>query len=157
MPANPPGPTAFPWPPALLLAAVAGAMTLGRMYSLEWPGIDDVPARVIGIGLIAVGIALFVWAAHTLSRHKTTIIPTKPADALVTDGPFRFRRNPIYLADVLILIGVAILTQNLWFAILGAAFAVLVTWLAILPEERHLEARFGDAYRDYISATRRWI
>ena len=157
MAAIPEGPSPFPWPPALLLAAVAGAFVLGRAVPLAWPGIDDLPARVVGALLILGGVGIFVWAARTLASHNTTIIPTKAADNLVTGGPFRWRRNPIYLADVLILLGVAILTRNIWFAILSLVFAALVTWLAILPEERHLEARFGDAYRDYKAKTRRWI
>ncbi len=69
----------------------------------------------------------------------------------------RIRRNPIYIADVLMLLGVAELTKNVWFAIFAVAFVPLVTWLAILPEERHLEDRFGDTYRAYKASTRRWF
>jgi protein-S-isoprenylcysteine O-methyltransferase Ste14 len=112
---------------------------------------------MIGLGLGVAGIALLAWAAMTLRRHRTTILPNKGADALVTDGPFRFRRNPIYLADVLILLGLAELTKNFWLVLGAIVFAILVTWLAILPEERHLLKKFGDAYADYKSRTRRWI
>jgi protein-S-isoprenylcysteine O-methyltransferase Ste14 len=150
-------PTRFPWPPALLAAVVVAAVTLGTLAPLPWPGEDDPAARWIGRGLGVAGVALLLWAALTLRRHRTTILPDKAATALVTDGPFRFRRNPIYLADVLILAGVAELTKNIWFAILAFLFALLVTWLAILPEERHLEQRFGEAYRAYKARTRRWI
>lgn len=150
-------PTAMPWPPLLLVALIVAAWALGRLQPLPWPGLDDQPARLIGLGLGAAGIALLAWAALTLRRHRTTILPNKGADALVTDGPFRFRRNPIYLADVLILLGLAELTKNVWLVLAALLFAVLVTWLAILPEERHLEDRFGEAYRDYKARTRRWI
>ena len=57
----------------------------------------------------------------------------------------------------MILLGLAEVTKNIWFAILAPLFAILVTWLAIIPEERHLEARFGDAYRSYKERSRRWI
>jgi len=150
-------PTAFPWPPVLLVGAFVLAWLLGRTHPLVWPGIDDRAARVIGIGVGVLGIALFAWGAWTFHRHRTTILPNQRADALVTDGPFRFRRNPIYVADVMLLLGTAELTKNIWFVIAAALFVPLVTWLAILPEERHLEARFGDAYRDYKARTRRWI
>lgn len=150
-------PSAFPWPPVLLLAAIVLAVLLGRYYPLPWPGVDDLPARAIGLTTVLVGVALFAWGAWTLHRHHTTILPNHGVDALVTDGPFRFRRNPLYIADVLVLVGAAVLATNLWLLIAALAFAVLVTWLAILPEERHLEARFGDAYRDYKAKTRRWI
>ena len=150
-------PTAFPWPPVLLAGALAFAWLFGRAMPLTWPGADDTPARVIGIGLGAAGVALMTWAAFTFRRHHTTILPNKGADALVTDGPFHYRRNPIYSADVLIFLGLAEVTKNIWFGAAGLVFAGLVTWLAIIPEERHLEAKFGDAYRDYKAKTRRWI
>jgi protein-S-isoprenylcysteine O-methyltransferase Ste14 len=150
-------PTIFPWPPVLLLASALAAWLLGRVAPLAWPGQDDTPARIIGIGFGLAGLALMAWAGVTLRRHRTTILPHARVERLVTDGPFRYRRNPIYLADVMLLLAAAELTKNIWFVILAPFFAALVTWLAILPEERHLEARFGEAYRAYKASTRRWI
>jgi protein-S-isoprenylcysteine O-methyltransferase Ste14 len=150
-------PSAFPWPPVLLVGILAAAWALGWAYPLAWPGIDDAPARAVGIGIGIAGLLLFAWAAMTLRRHRTTILPDKGADHLVTDGPFRFRRNPIYIAHVMILLSIAELTKNIWFVLLALVYAVLVTWLAIIPEERHLEARFGDDFRAYKATTRRWI
>ncbi|MGQ0671741.1 MAG: methyltransferase family protein [Hyphomicrobium sp.] len=153
---NPP-PTRVPWPPLLLVAVFAGSWLLGRTVPLAWPGVDDPAARAVGLFLGALGFALIAWAAVTFRRHGTTILPNSSAAVLVTDGPFRWRRNPIYLGDVLIFLGIAEVTKNVWFVGGAAVFAILVTWLAILPEERHLETRFGDAYRDYRNRTRRWI
>lgn len=147
----------FPWPPVLLAATVAAALIAGRVWPLPWPGLDDLPAHVIGLTLGLGGVALAVWAIATLRRHDTTAMPHAGTTTLVTSGPFAYRRNPIYLADCLILLGAAELTKNIWFVVFAAAFAVLVTWLAILPEERHLEERFGRDYLDYKSRTRRWI
>ncbi len=81
----------------------------------------------------------------------------KSADRLVTEGPFRFRRNPIYMGEVLVFLGLAELTHNIWFAIIAPLFAIAIQRLAILPEERHLEERFGQAYLDYKERTRRWF
>ena len=150
-------PSLFPWPPVLLILVIAGAWGLQRFVPLSWPGTDDLTARIIGIGLGVAGIGLLVWSALTLRRARTTILPHAGASALVTDGPYRFRRNPIYLADMLILLGLAEMTKNVWLVLLTPVFGLLVTWLAILPEERHLEARFGDAYRVYKERTRRLI
>jgi protein-S-isoprenylcysteine O-methyltransferase Ste14 len=150
-------PTTLPWPPLLLVAVVVGAWIAGVLYPLSWPGIDDLGARILGYGLGAAGVALMVWALMTLSRAGTTFEPNKGADRLVTDGPFAWRRNPIYLGHVLILLGLAQVTYNVWFAILAPVYALAVFWLAILPEERHLEERFGDAYRAYKERTRRWL
>lgn len=150
-------PSRVPWPPILLAATIACAIALDHAVALPWPGMDDFATRLIGRGLGLAGIALFGWSVWTLRRHGTTVLPDKAADVLVTDGPFRIRRNPIYLSNILVLLGVAELTKNIWFVILAAAYALLVTWLAIVPEERHLEARFGDDYRDYKARTRRLI
>lgn len=150
-------PSQVPWPPVLLGLTVIAAILLGRAFPLTWPGLDDWPARVVGIGFGLAGFALIVWAALTLRRHRTTVMPHQGADTLVTDGPFAFRRNPIYLGDALIFLSIAELTKNIWFAILVPVFMIAVTWLAILPEERHLTARFGDAYRAYKARTRRWL
>lgn len=150
-------PATHPWPPILLAAIAVAAVGFGTLAPLPWPGIHDTAGHIAGLSLGIAGLALFAWAAWTLRRHGTTILPDKPADILVTDGPFRSRRNPIYVAHVLILLGVAELTQNIWFVIFAVLYIPLVTWLAVLPEERHLEARFGEDYRAYKARTRRWI
>jgi protein-S-isoprenylcysteine O-methyltransferase Ste14 len=139
----------------LLAAVLAVGWLAGRLYPLPWPGIDDRTARLVGYSLGAAGIALMAWALVTLYRAGTTVRPDQGADRLVTDGPFRWRRNPIYLADMLILLGLSQLTLNIWLAILTPVFAIAVLKLAIEPEERHLEERFGEAYLDYKERTRR--
>lgn len=150
-------PSHIPWPPILLVLVVAAAIMLARVYPLPWPGLDDVYARFVGLGIGLVGFALIVWAAVTMWRHKTTVLPNRGVNELVTEGPFRWRRNPIYLGDAMVLLGVAEMSKNIWFAILVPLFVLLVTWLAILPEERHLEAKFGERWRAYRDRTRRWI
>jgi len=150
-------PSRIPWPPLLLIGVIVAAVVLGRVWPMPWPGLDDWPARAVGLGLGATGVVLLACAILTLRRHGTTVLPDVGATALVTSGPYRRFRNPIYLADCLILFGVAEITKNIWFVIGVAVFAVLVTLLAILPEERHLERRFGEAYLDYKAKTRRWL
>ena len=150
-------PSSIPWPPLLLVVAVLAGLGLGRVSPLPWPGLDDTAARFVGFGLGLAGLALIIWAAMTLWRHKTTVLPNKGVSELVTDGPFRFRRNPIYIGDALIMLGIAEISKNVWLVILVPVFLALVTWLAILPEERHLEAKFGERWRAYRDRTRRLI
>jgi protein-S-isoprenylcysteine O-methyltransferase Ste14 len=150
-------PAAVPWPPILIGAVLAGGMLLGRLYPLAWPGMDDLPARIIGYGIGGAGIALMVWGFLSLLRGGTTVLPNRRADQLVTEGAFRFRRNPIYMGEVLVFLGLAELTHNIWFAILAPPLAIALYGLAIRPEERHLETRFGQAYLDYKERTRRWF
>lgn len=150
-------PTSLPWPPILLVIVVAAAVLLGQTWPLPWPGLADLPARVVGVCFGAAGIVLLTAAILTLRRHGTTVQPNAGATILVTTGPFGFFRNPIYLGDALILFGLAEITTNIWFVIGALVFGLMVTWFAIIPEERHLERRFGQAYLDYKAKTRRWL
>ena len=150
-------PSAFPWPPVLLVGVVAASVTLDRLAPIAWPGLNDLPARIIGFSIGGLGVLLAVWAIWTMRQAQTTVMPHMGAEKLVTSGPFARFRNPIYLADVMILFGLAELTKNIWLAAGALTFAVLVTWLAVLPEERHLEARFGADYRAYKASSRRWL
>ena len=150
-------PSAIPWPPILFAGAIAAALLLGRAFPLAWPGLDDTGARVVGYAFGLAGLALTAWGLVTLYRARTNILPHKGADRLVTEGAFRFRRNPIYMGEVLILLGLAQATLNIWLVAMAPVFAVAILLLAILPEERHLEARFGEEYLDYQARTRRWF
>lgn len=150
-------PSAFPWPPVLWFGAMALAWAAQATWPLPWPGLDDWPARAVGWALGLGGLALITWAFVTLRGAGTTVLPDKGADVLVTTGPFWRFRNPIYLGHVMLMFGLAEATKNVWFALFALVHAVLVTALAIIPEERHLEARFGAAYRDYKARSRRWL
>jgi protein-S-isoprenylcysteine O-methyltransferase Ste14 len=147
----------FPWPPALLITLIAAALLATRAWPLPWPGINDAPAHWIGLSFGAAGIVLIVWAMATLWKHGTTFMPDRAASVLVTTGPFVRFRNPIYLGDTLVLLGLAEITKSVWFVAAALIFVVLVTALQIVPEERHLESQFGDAYLGYKSRSRRWI
>jgi protein-S-isoprenylcysteine O-methyltransferase Ste14 len=150
-------PSHFPWPPVLFLTALVAGWLLQRTWPLAWPGMNDMPAKIIGWGFILVGFGIAAWALYTFWRSDAEIRPHAEATVLVTTGPYRRFRNPMYIGYVLILLGLADTVQNLWIVIMAAVFAVLVTWLAILPEERHLEARFGEAWREYKARSRRWL
>lgn len=130
---------------------------MNRFLPVTWPGLGDWPAHLVGLGFGVTGIALIIWAIRTLNRHATTVLPNQKSNALVTTGPFQYLRNPIYLGDVFVFFGLAEITKHIWFVVAGLLFAIAVTKLSILPEEAHLEARFGDSYRDYKATTKRWI
>jgi protein-S-isoprenylcysteine O-methyltransferase Ste14 len=81
----------------------------------------------------------------------------KPTTAIVTTGPYRLTRNPIYLAFSLLQLGLALLVGSWWLlATLVLAFA-LMHWIVVPREERYLEARFGNEYRRYKTSVRRWL
>lgn len=146
-----------PWPPILLVDGVLAAWLAGRYAPLAWPGTDDLAARVVGIGFGVAGAALIAWAVITMRRANTTIMPHGRSDHLVTTGPFARFRNPIYLGDTLLFLFLAEITKNFYFVVAAVLFVILVTALQIIPEERHLKARFGEAYETYRARSRRWI
>lgn len=147
----------FAWPPVLLVLALIAGWMLGRYAPLPWPGLDDGPARIVGLGIGLAGLVLIVSAVITLWRHDTTVMPDQKSARLVTSGPYAMFRNPIYLGEVMATLGLAEVTKNIWFVAAAILFALLVTRLQILAEERHLEARFGEDYLAYKARTRRWI
>ena len=102
-------------------------------------------------------LLLDVWAFRTLRRHRTTILPHAGASALVTEGPFGLSRNPIYVGNLLLIVGVGLAAGRPWFVLLSPALALALRELAIVREERHLAARFGAAWRAYAARVRRWV
>jgi protein-S-isoprenylcysteine O-methyltransferase Ste14 len=149
--------SSFPWPPVLFAAAIASALLMNWLAPLPWPGSDDGPAHAIGLAFGAAGILLIAFAIRALIIHGTTVRPDRTSTRLVTSGPYAWLRNPIYLGEVLLLLAGAEISKSIWFVVAALAFGLLVTVLQILPEERHLERQFGDAYLTYKSRTRRWI
>jgi protein-S-isoprenylcysteine O-methyltransferase Ste14 len=110
-------------------------------------------------GVVIVGTALLidVFAMLTLHRAKTTVLPNRGAQKLVTSGPFSFSRNPIYLANVLLMFGVGMAVGNLWFWFLAIPVGGLTQHLAIKREEAHLQMKFPAGWLAYRKKVRRWI
>ena len=109
--------------------------------------------------LLLVALAMVVVAVYQFWRHKTTVNPVKLGEtrALITDGIFSWSRNPIYLADVLILLAWVIWLGNWLALILIPTFVLLITRLQILPEERMLAEKFPLEFRQYTARTGRWL
>ena len=151
-------PNRFPLPPAMLVGTLALCFLLDTYLPLGWePEQVGTLMRSTGWMLIILALALDVWAALTLRRHKTTIRPDRAAKHLVRSGPFRFSRNPIYLGNVMIVTGVGFALGSRWFVIGAVVMFFLLQELAIKREEQHLKARFGADWDTYAAKTRRWI
>ena len=151
-------PNTFPWPPVLYgVAILLGAIS---SWLLPTPWLPS-PASdmLVAVGVLLIAAALFIdyRAMRTLAAAETTIMPNRASAHLVTSGPFSFTRNPIYLANTMITIGAGLAFGIVWFLPLAIIAAVATQQMAILREERHLEARFGKAFREYGKKVRRWI
>ena len=106
---------------------------------------------------VAIGIGLMIWTVAVMMQARTTAHPHGAPMALVTQGPFAFSRNPIYLGDMLVLIGASLWWQAWTSMILVPLFGVLLVRRFIEPEEARLEAAFGEQFVAYKSRVRRWI
>ncbi|MGA9408882.1 MAG: methyltransferase [Roseobacter sp.] len=143
-------------PPVWLLAFAALAyfqaeyMTLG--LSLAHP-----MTMLLGGLLVGAGVVLILLAAMEFRRHKTTIVPHQEASVLIQSGVYKRSRNPIYLADVLILAGLALR----WDAVLSLALVPVLFWVLetrfVIPEENRLRRHFRADFARYAQKTRRWL
>jgi protein-S-isoprenylcysteine O-methyltransferase Ste14 len=115
------------------------------------------PLNYAGAVLVAAGSGIGIWGIVLFRVVKTGIVPFTESTVLVTRGPYGFTRNPMYFGMVLILLGVAALLGSLSAFLVPPAFAVLMTFLFILPEEQHLERAFGDSYLERKRRVRRWL
>lgn len=142
-------------PPILVLFCI-GLMILLRWL---WPItlIASFPYNLLGIVPIVLGLGLGIAGAITFRKAKTNMRPFKEADKLVTAGPYRFTRNPMYLGLSVVLVGVWLLLGVL-SPLLGVPIFVIVTdrWY-IAIEERMLQEKFGPEFDAYRAKVRRWI
>lgn len=143
-----------PYPPLLygggLLLALVGHLVL----PLSLPGAWWV--RGLGAVLVVAAGALALSAEREMSRAQTPVMPFQDATTLVTGGPFRLSRNPIYLAFTVATCGIALLTASWWPLILLPLALVAITGV-IRGEEQRLQRIFGEGYADYCRRTRRWF
>jgi protein-S-isoprenylcysteine O-methyltransferase Ste14 len=154
-PQEPKGPgVRFPAP--LMVGAVIGAgLALERLVPLP-----DLPlrfGRLAAVGLLGAWFFLSVLSLRELRRFGTTIRPDRPVSQLVTSGPYARTRNPLYLGLVFLQGAAGFWFGSIWILLLIAATVVLLVRFAIVPEERYLEATFGEAYREYRSRVPRWF
>jgi protein-S-isoprenylcysteine O-methyltransferase Ste14 len=143
-------------PPPLIYA---GPLVAGLLFQRVWPrrALPAPLARLLGVVLLPLGLALVGWAALTMRQAGTNIRPDRPATALVTWGPFRVSRNPGYLAMTLLYLGIALWRNALWPLVALPGVLAVITRGVIEREERYLERRFGDAYVHYRTRVRRWL
>ena len=142
-------------PPPLLYAA---GLVLGLVAQRLYP-VHVLPpslARVLGPLFLLLGLGGLP-AFIAFRRHHTSPIPYKPVTALVTSGPYRFTRNPMYVGFTCLYLGIALWANALWPLVLLPVVLVVMHHGVIAREERYLEQLFGDEYRAYRGRVRRWL
>tara|TARA_Y100000034_G_C6751199_1_gene333936 strand:- start:140 stop:601 length:462 start_codon:yes stop_codon:yes gene_type:complete len=145
-------------PPVAVVIVYLGLMTI---VAQQWPGyILLLPYQaLIAIMLTLSGVAIALFGVVSFRKAKTTVNPTKPSSAssVVDSGIFRFTRNPMYLGMLMLLVGYAVELAALSSYLLALTFIFYMNQFQIKPEERALEALFGQDYTDYKRNVRRWI
>lgn len=142
-------------PPAAYVVAFLIAVLLQARFPL--PFLPRSIALGLGAILVAAFAVLVVAAIPTMLRGRGTLNTSAPSAALVTSGPYRFSRNPMYLGLFLLYGGCACLFSVVWALPLLIPLALYIRFGVIAPEERYLERAFGDPYRTYRARVRRWL
>jgi protein-S-isoprenylcysteine O-methyltransferase Ste14 len=144
-------------PPAIYLAGFLAGLLAQRLVPVRLGSAGVQPLRLVGAGLGLAGIGLSLSAMVHMLRHRTTILPFRPATSLLVTGPFHLSRNPIYLGLTATYAGLAAWMAQVWPLVLLPVVLFALTRLVIEREEEHLAGRFGAGYHDYRRAVRRWL
>ena len=131
------------------MAGLHRLLPLTELVTAPWHWIALAPA--------AAGLVLVFWAAAGFIRAGTPLEPYKESLVLVTSGPYRFSRNPIYLGVALVLTGFWLWLGSLSPGLVLPCFVIAIERRFILREEAHLEERFGASFRAYRASVRRWL
>ena len=151
-------PALFPWPLLLFWITFLGGLTLDEIYGSMMINMFDSPLiSAVGGALIIVSLMLQIWSIHTLVRHHTTIWPHRSATCLVVDGPYKYTRNPMYIAHMTFLLGLGLVFKSPFITLLTPLFSYAEQKISIEPEERHLFDKFGEDFTNYMVNTPRWL
>lgn len=141
-------------PPIIFLAAIL----LGIALNLVWP----VPFRQPGLAwlgplIVLCAVALFLRSLREFRAAGTSVRGSERSTTIVRTGPYRFSRNPIYLSFSLLVLGLAVWSNDLWLLVTLVPAVGVISTVVIPREERFLERHFRDQYLSYKAAVRRWL
>jgi protein-S-isoprenylcysteine O-methyltransferase Ste14 len=142
-------------PPLLYGAALLVALVL--RWSWPMPLFGPGVARWPGLALVVLGVGIAIWGGRTMLAARTNVDPSLPATAIVVSGPFRFSRNPLYLALTLVYVGLTLALNSWWGIVVLVPLLIVMHLGVVLREERYLEHKFGEVYRQYRSKVRRYL
>jgi protein-S-isoprenylcysteine O-methyltransferase Ste14 len=137
------------------------AAALLAMLTLRWfwplPMLEGAMGIWVGVPVLLLGVAIVIPGRRALEAAGTNVNPSRPATAIVTAGPYRFSRNPLYVGLTLLYCGLTLAFNTWWGIVLLAPVLIVMHSGVVLREERYLERKFGDTYRQYRSRVRRYL
>jgi protein-S-isoprenylcysteine O-methyltransferase Ste14 len=137
-----------------LVALVAGIV---MQLAVPLPFLSRTLAMPLGALLVVIAVALFSYSVAKFRGAGTPVPARKPTTMIVRTGPYRFSRNPIYLAFSLFQLGIAIWIDSVWLLATLVGAVALMHYVVIPREEQYLEREFGAQYLDYKASVRRWL
>jgi protein-S-isoprenylcysteine O-methyltransferase Ste14 len=147
----------FP-PPFLFVIGFLAGWALDRYwYALPLSRFAGSALKPFGFAALGLGVMLAAWGVITFRRAQTAIVPHLSASQLVTHGPYRFTRNPMYTGLTITYLGGSALLDSAWPLILLPIVIVVLFQTVIAREEMYLNDAFGAAYAGYVATVRRWL
>tara|TARA_B100000963_G_scaffold189336_1_gene164755 strand:- start:328 stop:765 length:438 start_codon:yes stop_codon:yes gene_type:complete len=140
------------FPPVITLACLGVQFILYVMIPLEVN-----LSMLLGLISLFCSVGLIVWSAKELKNNETTILPDGEPEKIVTSGPFKYTRNPIYLGMAGILIASAFLMQSLSALLIPVLFVSIIENTWIPHEETKLKEKFKEDWNAYSESTKRWL
>jgi protein-S-isoprenylcysteine O-methyltransferase Ste14 len=151
----PHGPNVRVHPPVIYGISILSGIVLNNYWPLTLP--YGIHGHLYGSIIIAIAILIAGFSILKFHRASTDVRPDKPDTALITSGPYRYTRNPLYIVLTLTQVTVALWFNNAWVLILVIPSIIAITHYAIIREECYLEKTFGQDYLDYKLRVRRWL
>jgi protein-S-isoprenylcysteine O-methyltransferase Ste14 len=142
-------------PGSTLGASIIIAVVLHYLFPIAT--VIPFPYNLLGLLIVGLGIYLLLQSVRLLRSHNTTLEPGGNPSSLVTQCPYKYSRNPIYLGDLLITVGTAIVLSSLSAFLAPVIFYLVVNTVVIPFEEKRLQKIFGADYEEYKRAVRRWM
>lgn len=146
-------------PPLIYLGYLAAGFVLNYFWPWRIVGealLSDIRIA-IGAALAGGGIAIGAIAFIQFRRAGTAVPTWQPTTALVVAGLYRYSRNPIYVAQTLVYLGITLIGDNFWALLLVVPALMMIRYGVIAREEIYLERKFGAGYSQYMSVVRRWL
>jgi len=144
-------------PPVFFFACLGCGLLMEYFFPINLISLSPIPRVIVGGAFLLISSYFAVNAFFALIKNKTPFDTSKSTIKIVTDGAYRFSRNPLYLSLLLLLFGIAVLISSLWLFFTIPVLYMLFLFKAVKPEERYLSQKFGEEYLNYLAKVRRWI
>ena len=144
-------------PPLIYAGALVAGLLANRSSRMPARFLPRGLSRAFGWHLVAGGLVIGLLGFREMRKAGTNVDPREPTTAIVTEGPYRFTRNPLYLGMTLMYVGIAARANTLAAILLLPLVLAVMRRGVIEREEAYLERKFGDEYLQYKSRVRRWI